>query len=324
MEGEEKAKMGPDKRRGEIRVGPAGWIYADWEGVVYPRPKPPNFDEAAYLARFFDTIEINTTFYHPPTLQTAKGWVRKVAANPNFKFTAKLWQRFTHDRNANRQEEKVFKEGLAPLQEAGRLAALLLQFPWSFKNTQENREYLGGLVVEFMEYPLVLEVRHNSWNEPETFRLLAGLGVGFCNIDQPVIGRSLAPSDRSILQSGVGYVRLHGRNYEHWFSSEERPEERYNYLYSMEELEPWAQRIRNIAERTDVTYVITNNHFQGKAIANALQLISLLSHQPVRVPETLLARYPELEKIIEPGSVTLQPWQTDLAFEAEASRKEDG
>jgi uncharacterized protein YecE (DUF72 family) len=196
-----------------------------------------------------------------------------------------------------------------------------LQFPWSFKNTRENREYLGGLVVEFMEYPLVLEVRHNSWNEPETFRMLAELGVGFCNIDQPVIGRSLGPSDRST--ASVGYVRLHGRNYEHWFTAEDRPEERYNYLYSMEELEPWAQRIRNIAERSDVTYVITNNHFQGKAIANALQLINLLSHQPVHLPETLLARYPELEKIIEPGSVTLPPRQTDLVFEASAPRKKD-
>jgi uncharacterized protein YecE (DUF72 family) len=319
--GEEKANMRRNPPHGEIRVGPAGWSYADWDGTVYPRPKPPDFHQAAYLARFFDTIEINTTFYYPPPPKTAKGWVSKVAANPNFKFTAKLWQRFTHDRNASRQEEKVFKEGLAPLLEAGRLGALLLQFPWSFKNTRENREYLGGLVVEFMEYPLALEVRHDSWNEPETFRMLAELGVGFCNIDQPVLGRSIAPTDRST--AAVGYVRLHGRNYEHWFSSEEHPEERYDYLYSMEELEPWAQRIRNIAARADVTYVITNNHFQGKAIANALQLISLLTHQPVRVPETLLARYPELEKIIEPGSVTLQPRQTDLTFEASLPQKKD-
>lgn len=306
---------------GQIRVGPAGWSYADWEGIVYPRPKPRDFHEAEYLAQFFDTIEINTTFYSPPSVQMAKGWARRVAHNPNFKFTAKLWQRFTHERNANRQAEKIFKESLAPLREAGRLGALLLQFPWSFKNTRENREYLGGLVVEFMEYPLVLEVRHNSWNEPETFRMLAELGVGFCNIDQPVIGRSLGPSNRST--ASVGYVRLHGRNYEHWFTAEDRPEERYNYLYSMEELEPWAQRISNIAERSDVTYVITNNHFQGKAIANALQLINLLSHQPVHLPETLLARYPELEKIIEPGSVTLPPRQTDLVFEASAPRKKD-
>jgi uncharacterized protein YecE (DUF72 family) len=310
--GEEKANMGSKPRRGEIRIGPAGWSYPDWDGVVYPRPKPPDFHEAAYLAQFFDTIEINTTFYHAPTPQTAKSWARRVAANANFKFTAKLWQRFTHDRNANRQEEKVFKESLAPLVEAGRLGALLLQFPWSFKNTRENREYLGGLVVEFMEYPLVLEVRHNSWNQPEIFRMLAELGVGFCNIDQPVIGRSIEPTDRST--ASVGYVRLHGRNYEHWFTAEERPEERYNYLYTMEELEPWAQRIRSIAERTDVTYVITNNHFRGKAIANALQLINLLTRQPVGVPPTFLAHYPELVSIAAPTANAPELEQPDSLF----------
>jgi uncharacterized protein YecE (DUF72 family) len=310
--GEEKANMERNPPRGEIRVGPAGWSYADWDGVVYPRPKPRDFHEAAYLARYFDTIEINTTFYNPPAPRTAQGWARKVAANADFRFTAKLWQRFTHDRNANRQDEKVFKKGLAPLVEAGRLGALLLQFPWSFKNTRENREYLGGLVVEFMEYPLVLEVRHSSWNQAETFQLLAELGVGFCNIDQPVIGRSIAPTDRSTAR--IGYVRLHGRNYEHWFTSEDRPEERYNYLYSMEELEPWAQRIRNIAERADVTYVITNNHFRGKAIANALQLINLLTGQPVGVPRTFLAHYPELASIAAPAANALELEQPDSLF----------
>jgi uncharacterized protein YecE (DUF72 family) len=310
--GEEKANMQRNPPRGEIRVGPAGWSYADWDGVVYPRPKPRDFHEAAYLARFFDTIEINTTFYSPPAPRAAQGWARKVAANANFRFTAKLWQRFTHDRTANRRDEKVFKEGLAPLVEAGRLGALLLQFPWSFKNTRENREYLGGLAVEFMEYPLVLEVRHSSWNQPETFHLLAELGVGFCNIDQPVIGRSIAPTERSTAR--VGYVRLHGRNYEHWFTSEDRPEERYNYLYSMEELEPWAQRIRNIAERADVTYVITNNHFRGKAIANALQLIHLLTGQLVGVPPTFLAHYPELDSIAAPAADAPELEQPDSLF----------
>jgi len=301
----------------EIRIGPAGWSYADWEGIVYPRPRPREFHEAEYLADYFDTIEINTTFYHPPSAKTAMGWVRRVAHNPKFKFTAKLWQRFTHERNANRPDEKIFKEGLAPLAEEARLGALLLQFPWSFKNTKENCEYLSGLFMEFMEYPLVLEVRHSSWSQPEIFQLLAEQGVGFCNIDQPVIGRSLGPSDRAT--APLGYVRLHGRNYEHWFSSEDRPEERYNYLYSMQELEPWAERIKSIAQRADVTYVITNNHFQGKAIANALQLISLLTNQPVRIPESLVAHYPELEKIAVPVA---GPKQAGLLFEpSPASQK---
>ncbi len=177
----------------KIRIGPAGWSYPDWEGIVYPAHKRRDFHRASYLAHFFDTIEINTTFYHPATPETVKDWIRRIDHNPEFKFTAKLWQRFTHERSADRKDEKIFKDCLAPLMSASRLGALLLQFPWSFKNAKESREYLGGLIMQFMEYPLVVEVRHSSWNTPEIFQLLENLSVGFCNIDQPVIGSSMAP-----------------------------------------------------------------------------------------------------------------------------------
>ncbi len=304
---------------GKIRFGPAGWSYPDWEGIVYPPHKPPGFHAAAYLANFFDTIEINASFYHPPSAKTVKGWIRRVEQNKNFKFTLKLWQRFTHERSATREDEKEFKETLAPLAESGMLGAVLLQFPWSFKNTKENREYLGGIFMQFVEYPLVLEVRHNSWNQPEIYKLLSDLGVGFCNIDQPVIGRSIGPSEQTT--APVGYVRLHGRNYEQWFSLSDHPEERYNYLYSPAELAPWAETIRNIAQRTEATYVITNNHFEGKAVANALQLANLVTKQPVRVPETLFAHYPELKEVAEPGTYAPPPKQTDLTFEGLSSTK---
>lgn len=306
--------MSRNPARGEIRIGPAGWSYDDWVGIVYPTRKVRGFHEAAYLAQFFDTIEINTTFYHPPEARMARAWARRVAENPSFKFTAKLWQRFTHDRNANRDDEKVFKEGIRPLVEADRLGALLVQFPWSFKNTKANREYLSGLMVMFMEYPLVIEVRHASWNRPEVFEWLAESGVGFCNIDQPVIGRSLAPTARAT--APVGYVRLHGRNYEQWFSATETGAERYNYLYSTEELEPWAERIRKVAESAGVTFVITNNHFRGQAIANALQLVSLLRGGPVRVPETMLAHYPQLAEIASGEPLPVPPGETGTLFDA--------
>jgi len=309
--------MSPAPSNSAVLVGPAGWSYTDWEGIVYPHHKPRGFHEAAYLAQFFDTIEINTSFYSPPRAEVVKSWAARIAFNPNFKFSVKLWKRFTHERNANLQDEKTFKQGLAPLMREGRLGALLLQLPWSFKNTPENHDYLSGLFMQFMEYPLVLEVRHSSWNKPEVFEWLAGLGVGFCNIDQPVIGQSIAPSARAT--APVGYVRLHGRNYEHWFTSSERPEERYNYLYSQNELEPWAARIQNIAQHAQVTFVITNNHSQGKAIANALQLISLLRNQPVRVPETLREFYPELEKIAAPETFGSLPRQSDLLFAANST-----
>ncbi|HEV2492916.1 MAG TPA: DUF72 domain-containing protein [Terriglobia bacterium] len=297
-----------------IRVGPAGWSYTDWHGIVYPAHRPPGFHEASYLAEYFDTIEINTSFYSPPRPDVVRRWVERVQANPDFKFTAKLWRRFTHDRDAGREDEKTFKQSLEPLGAAGRLGALLLQFPWSFKNAPEEREYLGGVCMQFMEYPLVIEVRHSSWNTPEAYQMLADLGVGFCNIDQPVIGRSLGPSARAT--SPVGYVRLHGRNYENWFSEEAHPAERYDYLYSLDELEPWAARIRDVAQQADVTYVIANNHFEGKAVANALELKSLLTGQKVPVPETLAGRYPELAQVRAPEPEGSAPRQADFSFDA--------
>ena len=297
-----------------IRFGPAGWSYDDWNGIVYPAHRPRGFHEAEYLANIFDTIEINTTFYHPPGAEIAQNWVRRVRHNPNFRFTAKLWQRFTHERTATQQDERVFKQGLEPLLEAGLLGALLMQFPWSFKNNKENREYVGGVVMQFMEFPLVLEVRHESWNEPEIYQMLHDLGVGFCNIDQPVIGKSIRPSDRST--SPIGYIRLHGRNYEHWFTSGERPEERYDYLYGLSELEGWAERIRHVAGAGEATYVITNNHFRGKAVANALQLISIIRNQPVPIPPSLVREYPVLETIATPSSGLVAPEQSSFRFES--------
>ena len=140
-------------------------------------------------------------------------------------------------------------------------------------------------------------MRHATWNDPAFYEMLQERGVGFCNVDQPVIGRSLKPSERAT--AAVGYVRLHGRRYDTWFSDnpETPAEERYNYLYSPEELDPWARRIRKVSETAKTTFVITNNHFQGKAVVNALELISMLTGAKVKVPEPLRHHYPELEKI---------------------------
>ncbi len=285
------------ERSAVMRVGPAGWSYQDWSGIVYPQRRGRGFHEAAYLADFFDTIEINTSFYQPVRPELGKLWARKVEHNPRFLFTAKLWHRFTHERQTSAEDEVAAREGFDALMAEGKLGALLMQFPWSFKYDPDNRHYLIGLILRFRTYPLVIEVRHASWNQPEVFELLREWNVGFCNIDQPVIGRSLKPT--AAATSPVGYVRLHGRNYDSWFSDHpnRQPEERYNYLYSMDELEPWATRARNVSDQTENTFVITNNHYQGKAIANALQLLHLLTGMPVRVPPEMLSHYPELESI---------------------------
>jgi len=285
-----------------IRVGPAGWSYEDWAGIVYPRRRPRDFHEATYLADYFDTIELNVTFYRPVPAEMARGWVERVAANPRFLFATKLWQQFTHEGELTAANEREARPAMEALCEAGKLGAVLAQFPWSFKNTAENRAYVEKLTERFGDFPLVIEVRHASWNQRGFYEWLAEHRVGFCNIDQPVIGRSLKPSQRAT--APVGYVRLHGRNYEEWFRGPESGArddasgaERYNYLYSLEELKPWVQRIRKVAEAAELTFVITNNHFHGKAVTNALQLLHLLTGRRVKAPRPLLGRYPELEAV---------------------------
>lgn len=280
-----------------MKIGPAGWAYRDLSGIVYPKRKPRGWHEAGYLAAYFDTIEINTSFYRPLQPQHCQQWVEGVSANPRFLFTAKLWQKFTHETGATAEDERSVRAGFDVLQAAGKLGAVLLQFPFSFHRTAENVAYLKKLLRRFGDYPLVVEVRHASWNDKDFYEMLHELGAGFCNIDQPLIGRSLEPSEKTT--AAVGYVRLHGRRYDTWFGDdpETPPSERYNYLYSQAELEPWAERIHRVSQASESTFVITNNHYQGKGVVNALQLIHLLTDAKVKVPDSLRLRYTELEKI---------------------------
>src|SRR5271157_3885228 len=268
-----------------IRIGTAGWSYKDWNGILYPpEVTRKKVHPVEFLARFFDVIEINTSFYGHIRPELGRLWSRKAAAvNPNFLFTAKLHRSFTHSPLAvmeptsaasirpNDQDERLAREGLESLAAEGKLGALLIQFPVSFKNTSLNREYLERLLRQFIEYPRVVEVRHSSWNDAETLAAFAQKNVGFCNIDQPLLGRSLKPTEH--VTSPIAYVRLHGRNYEQWFV-DQTPEsdnrnQRYNYLYKEKELEGWKERIESVAERAQTTYVITNNHFESKAGVNA-------------------------------------------------------
>ncbi len=278
-----------------IRVGPAGWSYADWAGVVYPKPRPKTFDPLAFLAGLFDALELNTSFYAPVSRRNCEQWLERTAFNPDFRFTAKLWKRFTHERTAvwTADEVKQTRAGLDALHEAGRLGAVLVQFPWSFRNTEDNRDWLDEVVRTFSDWPLVLEVRHLSWNEPDVYAELAERGIGFVNIDQPLFANSLAPSAR--VTSSVGYVRVHGRNYRDWFRKNAGPLERYDYLYSAKELAPWAERTQEMAShpRVQDVYVVTNNHVRGKGIANAMMLQTMLTGRKVEAPETLVRAYPK-------------------------------
>lgn len=297
-------------------IGPAGWSYADWKGIVYPERAGRDFDPPAFLARYFDTIELNAPFYRTPAPATAASWVHRVrAVNPRFLFTTKLLQSFTHQRQATARDEAAVHAYLEVLANEKMLGALLFQFPWSFHNTAENRRYLHQLVRCFRVYPLVVEVRHDSWDRPEVAAWLREEHLGLCNVDQPLISHGRPPSEK--VTAEIAYVRLHGRNYRQWFGPQQHPRadtlpageifrpedegQRYNYLYSEQEIGEWEEHIRHIAPKAALTFVVTNNHFQGKGVVNALELSAGLLGRHPEVPAQLLEHYPRLRKIASPA-----------------------
>jgi len=282
---------------GELRIGPAGWSYSDWQGIVYPSRRPTSFRELEFLAEFYDTVEINTSFYQPIHPGSAKQWLAQISANPRFRFSAKLWQKFTHQSQATTEDERSVRAGLDVLSDANRLGALLIQFPFSFHYNAENLTRLKKLVHSFQDYPVVLEIRHSSWDITEFRDALQARKIGIANIDQPLIGCATRPSEHAT--ASLAYFRLHGRRYDTWFTDDpEIPRyERYNYLYSQAELQPWAERIGRVASRTKSTYIIMNNHYAGKGAVNALDLLYLLRREKLKVPEPLRTHYPHLEKI---------------------------
>ena len=282
-----------------FHVGPAGWSYEDWEGIVYPPVKPRGFHPLPFLARLIDIVEVNSTFYRPASAYLAMSWLKRVEAFPNFLFAVKLHQAFTHKRDAFGQKDvDDFRAGIDPLLLRERLAAVLVQFPWSYLNTPENRDHLARLFALFAGYPLALEVRHSSWDTPEFFRSLDENKVAFCNIDQPVFKSSIKPSAVST-NPAFAYVRLHGRNYKNWFRAGAGRDDRYDYLYNRDELQEWIDRIKQLGQKSGKIYVITNNHYRGQAMANALQIKNMLSGEKLEIPKLLVERYPALEEILK-------------------------
>ena len=328
---------------GLIRVGVAGWDYPDWAGIVYPAPSPRGFDRLSFLAGFFDAVEINVTFYRQPDSGTSRSWINRVSSRSSFRFTAKLYQAFTHSRTSSltrrrsspstramRQESaaatrtaevdlhaeaRTYMAGMEPLLNSGRLGAVLMQFPQAFHDHPDNRSHLQSVAGILPGLPLVAEFRHRSWDNEGALAFLRDLGVGFCNIDQPSLGATLPPT--AYVTTGIGYVRLHGRNAANWFArGEDRGSPgderrsgstRYDYFYSMDELRPWTERARSIAESAEEVFIIANNHYRGKGPANALMLKSAVELRRVQAPADLVSAFPDLKACAEPVTGSKEP-----------------
>jgi uncharacterized protein YecE (DUF72 family) len=307
-----------------VRVGTSGWSYptgnGTWNGVFYPPPgrRPRGagkFDELKFYAEHFDTVEINSTFYRIPSVATAQSWARRTPTD--FDFSLKLYQKFTHPEmfheatgadphGLGQADVDAFRKAIDPLASAGKLGALLAQFPASFKNDSNARGYLEWLLEQFRDYEIAVELRHRSWSDDPrpTLQMLGAYGAALAQIDEPKfrlsIRQDLLPNVKTFY-----YLRLHGRNAAQWWKHD-KSEDRYNYLYTARELEPFAEAAEE-ATRKEVkkAYLYANNHFSAKSVANA----AILKHQlgqdlPGEYPEEMVERYKELKGLVKILPVT--------------------
>ncbi len=258
---------------GIIYVGTSGFSYKDWVEAFYP-PELPKRRWLEYYARHFKACELNFTYYRLPEKDLMRRLGHSVPAD--FIFTVKVYKGLTHQRPASERDFAVFLKGLEPLLAEEKLGCLLAQFPYSFAPSTENRRYLEFLAEQFASVPLVVEFRNARWLTEETFAFLRENNVGFCCVDEPPLRGLLPPIARAT--ADIAYVRFHGRNKEKWWNHEEAWE-RYDYIYSREELEEWIPRVRRLADRTVRVFLFANNHWKGQAVGTAQLLRDILSEE---------------------------------------------
>jgi uncharacterized protein YecE (DUF72 family) len=291
-----------------LRIGTSGWNYptgkGTWNGIFYPLPedRERGFDELRFYSERFNTVEVNSTFYGQPRANAALGWAKRTP--PDFEFAVKLYQKFTHPGMAidpgpvTQADIDAFKGGIDPLAAAGKLGPLLVQFPSSFQRSSESVDYLAWLLEAFAGYRAAVELRHRSWSDaPETARLLDERRAAWVQIDEPKFPSSIRQDLKGPL-ADLYYLRLHGRNAREWWDHAES-EDRYNYFYSGEELEPIAEKVRDVRAMVKKAYLFLNNHFSAQSIANAVTLKKMLD-EPVtaRMPAELVERFPDLAGIV--------------------------
>jgi len=313
-----------------LRIGTSGWNYptgrGTWNGIFYPLPRkrPKGFDELAFYASHFDTVEVNSTFYGQPRAEVSRQWAARTPAG--FEFSVKLYQKFTHPKmysqrvvdslapeaaamgggdwlealtKPNQADLDEFRRGIDPLASAGKLGALLAQFPPSFKETPASRDYLGSLLTALAGYQVAVELRHRSWSDRlgETLELLNHFQAAWVQIDEPKFKFSIRQNYLPNVE-GFYYMRLHGRNVAQWWRHA-KSEDRYDYLYSADELREFSDTAGAARRLVKKLYLYTNNHFSAKSVANAAMIKQQLG-EPLdgEYPQEFLERYPELVGVV--------------------------
>ena len=315
-----------------LRIGTSGWNYPSgkgkWNGVFYPATRSrkkgtDTFDELRFYAEHFDTVEVNSSFYGQLRPEVTRGWAERTPRG--FEFSVKLYQKFTHPRmfreaalksapgaegalldalsEVTESDIDDFRSGIEPLVTAGKLGALLAQFPPSFKDTPASRDYLARLLQAFREYPVAVELRHRTWSDAvgDTLAMLNGFGAAWVQIDEPKFRFSIRQNYLPNVQSFY-YMRLHGRNVAQWWRHE-KTEDRYNYLYSAQELQEFADIAGAAKQLVKKSYLYMNNHFSAKSVVNAVMLKAQLG-EPIEgeYPAEFVEHYPEVEGVVRVGT----------------------
>lgn len=255
----------------EIAVGTSGYSFDDWEGNFYP-PGLPKGKRLDFYRDHFKVTEINSTYYRIPHAAVFYNIAKKVG--DDFEFMVKTHRSFTHDRKDLESPTGEFNEALKPMIESGKLRGYLAQFPFGFKSSKLNLDYILSGKDLFGDIPLYVEFRHQSWDKPEVYETLKTNGIGFCSVDEPSLP-GLFPSKAEIT-TNIGYIRLHGRNSANWWG---KGGDRYDYLYSPEELKEWKSKIDSLKSRADKIYLFFNNCHLGQAVRNAKMFVELIQQE---------------------------------------------
>ena len=283
----------------EIYIGTSGWSYpkgeGTWNGNFYP---PGTVNQLEYYCQFFNTVEVNSSFYRPPDARMVTRWIQQTP--DGFRFAVKLWQKFTHPRMfeaatgeaavISQNDITLFQRGIEPLVKCGKLGVLLAQFPPSFKNDEDGQRMIVAVMNAFSNYRLAVELRHRSWSDdPATASLLMRNNVAWVQIDEPKFGSSVASELPGT--ADIAYFRFHGRNAGDWWGGDN--ERRYKYLYSEEEIGALSQKVIAAAQRVKLVFAFFNNHWKGWAPRNAVDMVKSLELPFKEPPAISSGLFPE-------------------------------
>jgi len=271
-------------------IGVAGWSYPDWQELLAVGKAGRQAAELEILAGAFDLIEMTSSYFHPVEAKASRDWLRRIEHNPRLRFTARLWNDLVRQRSRIMVADvRMVKRGMEPLLESRRLVALVMQFSRSFRYSDSSQERIVELLDWFIEYPLVVEVHHRSWQQSDLMRILRQRGVAVAQIDQP------QDSTGSRFEGNVPgtpvYFRLDGRNRQSWLQEDAGRDERFDYYYSRDELEALIPRMAALQNQAPACYVAFNNYPRGQAIANAAEMSLAFTGKKAQLPEIFWQRF---------------------------------